>query len=72
MAINFPLNLWDISLLLAATAVILLVTSELLSPYYGSTNLTINKKKLGNAAIAAAVLFLVFVAIRIVGLLLNL
>ena len=32
---NFPIGLWDISLLLAITAIILLITSELLSSYYG-------------------------------------
>lgn len=44
MDLSFPLNLWDISLLLAVTAIVLLVTSELLSPYYGKTSLRINKK----------------------------
>jgi hypothetical protein len=61
----FPLNLWDVSLILAVTAIILLVTSEILSPYYGTTNLKINKKRLKNSAITTSILFLVTVAIRI-------
>jgi len=68
---TFPLTFWDISLLLAVTAIILLVTSELLSPYYGKTSLKINKKKLRNAALTASILFLTTVAIRIATIILN-
>ena len=62
---NFPLTFWDISLWLAITAIILLITSELISPYYGKTNLLINKKKLRNVALIVSTLFLITVAIRI-------
>jgi len=62
---NFPLSFWDTSLLLAVTAIILLITSELVSPYYGKTNLIINKKRLRNIALAVSILFLITVAIRI-------
>ena len=62
---NFPLTFWDISLWLAVTAIILLITSELISPYYGKTNLLINKKKLRNVALTVSTLFLITVAIRI-------
>jgi hypothetical protein len=68
---TFPLTFWDISLLLAVTAIILLVTSELLSPYYGKTSLKINKKKLRNAALTTSILFLTTVAIRIATIILN-
>jgi len=68
---TFPLTFWDISLLLAVTAIILLVTSELLSPYYGKTSLKINKKKLRNAAITTSILFLATVGIRIITIILN-
>ena len=61
----FPLNLWDVSLVLAATAIVLLFTSEILSPYYGAASLKINKKRLKNSAITTSILFLVTVAIRI-------
>lgn len=71
MTPTFPLTFWDISLLLAVTAIVLLVTSELLSPHYGATNLKINKKRLRNAAIVMSASFLITVAIRIVGILLN-
>lgn len=67
----FPLNLEDISLLLAVESIVLLVTSELLSPYYGAENLKINKKRLRNTSIAMSASFLVTTAIRVVGILLN-
>ena len=69
---NFPLSFWDISLWLAVTAIVLLVTSELLSPYNGKVNILISKKKLKNAALAVSSLFLVTVAIRILSIILNL
>ena len=69
---DFPLYLSDISLLLAVESIVLLITSELISPYYGAVNLKISKKKLRNAAIAMSALFLVTVATRIAGILLNL
>lgn len=68
---TFPLGLWDISLFLAVTAMVLLVTSELLSPYYGKANLRINKKRLRNTALMTSTLFLVTIAFRVITLFLN-
>jgi hypothetical protein len=65
---DFPLLLWDISLWLAVTAIVLLVTSELVSPYYGKTSLFINKKRLRNVALTVSTLFLTTVSIRILTL----
>jgi len=65
---NFPLSFWDISLWLAVTAIILLITSELISPHYGKTNILINRKRLRNAALTIGILFLITVAIRIYGI----
>ncbi len=62
---SFPLSSWDIILLLAVTAIILLITSELVSPYYG-TNLKIKVKRLRNVALVVSIVFLITVAIRIV------
>ena len=66
MALTLPLNLEDISLLLVITTIILLVTSEFLSPYNGRSNIRINKKRLRNAAITTSILFLATVGIRII------
>jgi hypothetical protein len=65
---TFPLGFWDISLLLAITAIILLITSELLSPYYGKVNILINKKRLKNVALTFSILFLITVAMRIISI----
>lgn len=62
---QIPFTISDISLILAIAAIILMITTELSSPHYGLTNLTINKKKLKNVALATGTLFLVTVAIRI-------
>jgi hypothetical protein len=68
---NFPLGIWDISLLLAATAITLLVTSELLSPYYGKINVKTSRKRLRNVAIAASTLFLATVVVKIITIILS-
>ena len=62
------MGFWDISLWLAVTAIILLVTAELISPYYGRTNLVMEKKRLKQAALLLGVLFLITVAVRIYGI----
>lgn len=68
----FPLDFWDISLILAITAIILLITSEMLSPYYGKVNILVNKEKLKNAAITFSIIFLATVAIRMASMILSL
>ncbi len=68
---SFPLSFWDISLWLAITAIILLVTTEMLSPRYGKIAIRINRTRLRNVAFATSILFLVTVAIRIIGIVLN-
>jgi hypothetical protein len=61
----FPLGFWDLSLWTAIIAIILLVTSELLSPYYGRTGLLVDKKRLRMVALLVALIFLATVAYRI-------
>lgn len=68
---SFPLGVWDISLWLAITAIILLVTSELLSPYYGRINVYINRKRLRNAALAVSILFMATVVVKIMEIILT-
>ena len=62
---QFPLSFWDLSLWLAVTAIILLVTLELTSPHYGTTNLRIERKRLRNVALIISLLFLITVIIHI-------
>jgi len=67
---SFPLGLWDISVWLAITSVMLLITSEMLSPYYGRISIYINKRRLRNAALTVSLLFLATVAIKIISIVL--
>jgi hypothetical protein len=67
---SFPLGFWDISLWLAITAIILLITLEMLSPKYGKINIHINRKRLRNVTLVVSILFLTTVAIRILNILL--
>lgn len=68
---RFPLGFWDLSLWTAVVAIILLVTSELLSPYYGRTGILINRRRLRLAALLVACIFLTTVAFRIYEIIVN-
>ena len=63
---NFPLSMSDIGLWLAAMAIILLTTSELLSSSSTySRNIAIDKKRLRLVALALGMGFMVTVIMRI-------
>jgi len=65
---TFPLGLLDISLWLAIAAIMLLITSQMLSPRYNKINILIDRKKLKNVAYAVSILFLATIAIRIISI----
>jgi hypothetical protein len=67
-----PLTLQDLSILLAVSAILLLVTAELVPYVSGEKTLISEVKKLRNLAIVLGVLFLVTVAITILNIILNL
>jgi len=67
-----PLSFWDLSLWIAVTAIILIVTSELLSPYYGRTSIIVNKKRLRMVALSLGMLFMITVLIRVYEILFSL
>lgn len=61
----FPLSTWDISLWIAVTAIILLITSELLASYsdrFG--DFAIDKTRLRIAALVLGLAFMVTVVLR--------
>jgi len=61
----FPLSLWDLSLWIAVTAIILLVTSELLAPYSDYLgDFVIEKKRLRIVALVLGAAFMVTVFLR--------
>ena len=68
---QFPLTFWDIGLWLTFTTLILLITAGLISPYYGQTNLLMDKKKLKAVALAMSLLFFIMVAIRVCGIMVS-
>jgi hypothetical protein len=64
---EFPLSLSDISLWIAVTAIILLVTSELLSPYSEQVgDFVIEKKRLRLVALSLGLAFMATVLMRVV------
>jgi hypothetical protein len=62
---QIPIDFWNVSLWLAVTAIILLITTQLVSAYDGPASLRIEKRRLRNAALTIGLLFLATVAIRI-------
>jgi hypothetical protein len=69
--VNFPLDFWDISLLIAVIAIILLVSSELLSSYSGKVNILLDKRKMRSASIVVTIAFLTTAALRIISIILT-
>jgi hypothetical protein len=59
-----PLTVQDLSLLLAVSAILLLVTAELVPYVFGEKTLVSDMKKLRNLAMVLGVLFVVTVAIN--------
>ncbi|MDH7606667.1 MAG: hypothetical protein QHH12_02710 [Candidatus Bathyarchaeota archaeon] len=63
---NFPMSMSDISLWLAVMAIILLITSELISSATEySRNIVIEKKRLQLVALALGIGFMATVVIRV-------
>lgn len=65
---QFPLSFWDLTLWIGITALILLITAELTSPYNSQTNLLINNNRLEKTALTMGILLMITVAIHIYGI----
>jgi len=63
--LQFPLSFADLTLWLAITSIILLATSELISPYYGRTNLLVEKRRLRSAALTIGIIFILSILVQI-------
>jgi len=63
--VQVPLDFWNVSLWLAVTSIILLITAQLVSAYDGPSTLLIDSRKLKAAALTMGILFLAVVAIHI-------
>lgn len=68
---QIPVDFWNLSLWLAVTAIILLITAQLVSAYDGQATLRIDKKRLKNVALIMGILFLATDAIRIYGIIIS-
>ena len=68
---QIPVDFWNVSLFLAVTAIILLITAQLVSAYDGQATLLIDKKRLKNVALIMGILFLATVAIRFYGIIIS-
>jgi len=67
MNLHFPLSVSDIGLWLAVTAIILLITSEILTSSTGRLgNIAIQKQRLRLAALAVGIAFMATVVLRII------
>jgi len=62
---QLPLSFFDITLWLAITAIILLVTAELTSLYYGRLNLLIEKSRLRLISILVGIAFILSVILNL-------
>jgi hypothetical protein len=58
-----PITIQDLSILLAVSAILLLVTAELVPYIFGEKTLVSDMKKLRNIAIVLGILFLITIAI---------
>jgi uncharacterized membrane protein len=65
---QIPLDFWNVSLWLAVTGIILLITAQLASAYDGKATILVDQKKLRTTALVIGILFLATVAIRIYGI----
>ena len=69
---HFPLNLANISLWLAFTAIIFRITSEIISPYYRKTAIIIEKSRLRKVAFIVMLIFMFTFFIQIFQIMISL
>ena len=62
---NFPISLWEFSLLFIYLSAVLLIATELLSYHYGKTIILIDKKRLRLATMITWLLAIVMLTIEI-------
>jgi hypothetical protein len=62
----FAVSLWDIEILLAGLSCTMLMTSELLSPYYGSVSAFIDRKNLRLVGLGFFIIFILVAIARVV------
>jgi Ni,Fe-hydrogenase I cytochrome b subunit len=66
--VQIPFDFWNVSLWLAVTGIILLITVQLALAYDGQATLILDQKKLRTVAVVVGILFLITMVIRIYGI----
>lgn len=61
---QIPLSLLDITIWLAIAGIVLIITSEIISPYYGKTSILIKKQRLRNIALILGLAFILTVILQ--------
>ena len=65
---SFVLSLWDLGLWLAVSSILMLITSEVISPHYGRINMLLQFKRMRRVAIALGIAFLFISSLNIVSI----
>lgn len=61
----FNIEIWDIGLWSAISSIMLLIVSEMISPYYSKNNIILRAKRIRHIGIGLGILFIVIAIIRI-------
>jgi hypothetical protein len=64
----FAFSIWDLSLWVAGSSILMLIASEFISPYYGRMNTIIDQKKLRWFAVGFGITFFVFTIAKAISL----
>ncbi|MFY3741446.1 MAG: hypothetical protein HMLIMOIP_001902 [Candidatus Nitrosomirales archaeon] len=64
----FTASLWDIGIWLAASSIIVLVTSEVVSPRYGRINMLMNFNRMRKIAVMLGIVFLLVASLNILSI----
>jgi len=68
---TFTLDLIETSVFIAIIAIILLITSEIISPYYGKTGILIEKQRLRKIALITVFIFILTIILQVYYLLIQ-
>ena len=61
----FAASLWEIGIWLAASSIIIMVTSEVVSPSYGRINMLMNFNRMRKIAVMLGIAFLLVASLNI-------
>ncbi len=64
----FMTSLWDIGIWLAVSSIIMLVTSEVVSPHYGRINMLIDFNRMRKVAVTLGIAFLLVASLNILSI----